>query len=74
MIKTKFRQLLANLEFEVGGEPSEWYAARQGLIDYVENLEGALKAFLEQSAPLREEYADIDDAAKRAEEVLNEYS
>jgi hypothetical protein len=39
MSTEKFKQLLANLEFVVGGEPSEWYAEREKLIDYVEELD-----------------------------------
>ena len=42
MSSDKFKKLLADLEFVVGGEPSEWYPARENLIKYVEDLEEAL--------------------------------
>lgn len=42
------------------------------LEDYVSNLEKALNKFLTQSAPLREEWADMDDAANFANYVLED--
>lgn len=47
MNTTKFKHLLSELEFAVGGDPVEWLDARQKLTQYVSNLEEMLKWYID---------------------------
>lgn len=44
----KFKQLIADLEFSVGGDPVEWLDARHKLTQYVGSLEEMLKWYVEE--------------------------